>query len=221
MNKACVILVLTLLCNINLLGQTRNPKAKDAIPNKSKTVRTDTDSDCMLYNTYSPSQRLVKYPFSKALQVFAVSFKSNAGQKTDTTNLQNEYNKRGLQIKKGILDTTTLIEKKKLTMDQIDHLTALLYNIDYKYKKRSHIIETMSCYEPRNALIFLDKNEQVFDYLEICFSCLRSNSQNDKFDIGSECTQKYELMSNYFKKIGVNYGTLGSDYHFEELRYLK
>lgn len=183
-------------------------------------------SDCSFTNKYTPQQRLAMYPFSKAAKVLAVSYKYR-GIDIDSTNDVNNFPRRGLYINNGILDTTTLIETKKLKTRQIDELTRLIFNTGYKNKWKLHIADFGKCFEPRNALIFLNSDDKVIDYLEICFECKQHYSKSELFDIGILCNQKYELFSNYFKSVGVSYGTIGRDYReedskdWEELRKLR
>jgi hypothetical protein len=174
-------------------------------------------SDCSFTNKYTPQQRLAMYHFSKATKVLAVYYKYR-GIDTDNTNGLNNFPRRGLYINNGILDTTTLIETKKLKTKQIDELTKLIFNTDYKNKWKLHMVDFGKCFEPRNALIFLDSDDKVIDYLEICFECKQNYSKSELFDIGILCNQKYELFSNYFKSIGVSYGTIGRDYREEDIK---
>ncbi|WP_124587295.1 hypothetical protein [Pedobacter sp. KBW06] len=204
---------------------------------KKKTQKTNTlaywernykaeFSDCSFTNKYTPQQRLAMYPFSKATKVWAVSYKYR-GIDTDEHNDLNNFPGRGLYVRDGVLDTTTLIEIKKLKTQQIAELTDLIFNTGYKTKWKVHIEEFGKCFEPRNALIFLNSEDKVIDYLEICFECKQNHSKSELFDIGILCNQKYELFSSYFKSIGVSYGTIGRNYReednkeWEELRKLR
>lgn len=49
----------------------------------------------------------------------------------------------------------------------------------------------------------------------------KSSSSSDKFDIGTLCTKKYKMFSDYFKNIGIIYSTLGRDYHEEDTKEYK
>lgn len=196
--------------------------------NKKKAQKTNTVanweknykvkfSDCGFKNKYSAQQRLAMYPFSKAVKVLAVSYKYSGIDTEEASDLKN-FPRRGLHINNGTLDTTTLIEIKKLQPGQTDELTNLIFNTDYKNKWKFHSIEFGKCFEPRNALIFLNSDDKVIDYLEICFECKQNYSKSGLFDIGILCNQKYELFSNYFKSIGVSYGTIGRNYREEDIK---
>lgn len=217
-----IILLLNITCfaifaqNTTKLPLKKKVAKTHTIDNWEKNYKEEF-SDCGFSNKFTLQQRLSKYPFSKAAKVLAVSFKYRGIGPDDTDDLNNSQ-KRGLHIKNGILDTTTLIETKKLSPKQIDDLTQLIFNTDFKKKNELHMIDFGKCFEPRNALIFLSSENQVIDYLEICFQCKQNYSKSQQFDIGILCTQKYELLSNYFKSIGVPYGTLGRDYREEDIK---
>ncbi|NQX42996.1 hypothetical protein SAMN05421820_11445 [Pedobacter steynii] len=232
MKKTLQIILLLNISFFTLFAQNTKRISK-----KKKAYKTNTladweknykkeFSDCGFTNKYTAKQRLAMYPFSKAAKVLAVSYKYG-GIDTDETNDLKNFPRRGLRINNGILDTTTLIETKKLKPEQTDELTRLFFNTDYKNKSELHLIEFAKCFEPRNALIFLNSDDKVIDYLEICFECKQNYSKSELFDIGILCNQKYELFSHYFKSIGVSYGTTGRDYReedrkdWEELRKLR
>lgn len=145
--------------------------------------------------------------------MLAVSYKYEGMLEEDEL---DDSPKRGLHVKDGILDTTTLVEIIVLNTKQIDKLTNLIFNTDYKKKWEFYTIDAGKCFEPRNALIFVDAKGIVLDYLQICFSCKQNYSKSDKFDIGVLCNDKYQLFSDYFKNVGVSYGTLGKDYREED-----
>jgi len=193
---------------------TKEKAAKNGLVADWEKNFKEENSDCMFYNKYTAKQRLTKYPFSKATKVLAVSYKYQ-GIDPESESKETKTPKTGLLINDGILDKTTLIEIKTLDAKQVDELTNLFFNTNYKKRDAMHSIISGKCFEPRNAFIFIDSDAQVLDYLEICFECYQNHSSSNKLDIGILCTQKYQMFSDYFKKIGVIYGTLGKDYHEE------
>jgi hypothetical protein len=222
MKKTPLIILLLNLSFFTLYAQDTKPIRKKKVQ-KTNTIEDweknfkEEFSDCIFTNKYSAQRRLAFYPFSKAAKVLAVSYKY-AGLDIDESNDLKNFPRRGLHIKNGILDTTTLIEIKKLKPEQTDELTNLIFNTDYKNKSELHVAALGKCFEPRNALIFLNADDKVIDYLEICFECKQNYSKSKRFDIGTLCNQKYELLSNYFKSIGVQYGTFGRNYGEEDIR---
>ncbi|NRF37193.1 hypothetical protein [Pedobacter foliorum] len=221
MKKTIPFIVLLCLCYSALFAQVpKSTKKKVAraksITNWEKDLKEE-NSDCAFYNKYTNEQRLAKYPFSKAAKVLAVSYKYRGfGQEPEGK--QDESPRRGLYVNNGVLDTTTLIEIKQLSKKQINELTKLIFNTDYKKKDEMHFESFGKCFEPRNAFIFLSANDKVLDYIEICFTCSQNQPSSNKFYIGVLCTQKYQLFSDYFKNVGVVYGTLGKEYHEEDIK---
>jgi len=176
----------------------------------------DWFDDCVFTSRYTVDQRLKKYPFSKAVKVLAVSYRclnvpeDQAVQDSLEKGLLSAEEKKlrgGLHIVKDSLDYSTLQEFKQLNQDQINQLTNLIYNTNYK-KIGFNSTGGASCYNPRNAIIFFDEKGKVYDYLEICFACQHYASKSDRLDVGVVCTQKYDMLRKYFISVGVTYGTI-------------
>lgn len=161
----------------------------------------DSDSECGPNKKLSIKQRLSFYPFNVARKVMLISF-----------DLFGEY---GNQVP---IENKTIIEKliknkTILSFENVDKLTNLLYNIGYKKPKaKFHSISKGTCYEPRNAIVFLDQNSKVIDYIGICFSCETHICSSDKIKEFNYCTNKYALLANFFSLNGVKYGTRGDGY---------
>lgn len=158
------------------------------------------------------------YPFNKAAKVLAVSYHDAWDKEADITydtpdtatnkaEPENEIVDHGIRIDNGVLDTSHLVEIKKLNAAQIDRLTDLLYNTGYKKEGVNQIEEGM-CFKPRNAFIFINEQGKVYDYLQICFECMQYSSPSEMINIGDVCNQKYELLNNYFISIGIKTGTI-------------
>jgi len=62
------------------------------------------------------------------------------------------------------------------------------------------------CYNPRNAILFKDKNGKVFEFIEICFECKRVRESSEKISLGQMCDQKLDMIKDIFKKAGIEYG---------------
>ena len=118
-------------------------------------------------------------------------------------------------IKPGefVVDYRRIEEFRDLSKKAIDSLTDILYNIGYTPIKCSIYIsdEGTSCYEPRNAILFLDKHGKVIQYIELCFTCKRYFLSSAKIKNGIYCHQKFEMLKNYFLAQGINYGTSITD----------
>lgn len=174
--------------------------------------------NCTFTTHYSVAQRLNKYPFSKAAKILAVSFNGdpdpnpeinldNPKQKPDTLTYKEQQLLKGLTIINNRLDYSTLYEVKTLNQDQIIHLTNIMYNAVYKKILANTADIGHSCYNPRNAFVFLNKQGRVIDYLEICFECKQYESKYGKLNIGDYCTQKFDMIKKCFVDAGIKHGT--------------
>jgi hypothetical protein len=194
------------------------PHIKHEIP-KSKLYY----NDCVFTNRYTISQRLRKYPFSKAVKILAISYDGTgegneplilaSGDTVDEVTHKKfiKHKPQGLYFKSDTLDYVSTFEIKQLTPQQINRLTNILYNTDVRihndYADPSH-----SCFNPRNALIFFDKNGKVFDYLEICFECEKIESKSGEIYFNSACNQGLDLVKKFLIDLGIKYGTVTKKY---------
>lgn len=167
--------------------------------------------DCVFNNRFSLAQRLAKYPFSKAMKIIAVSY-SDANPREFQSKSKTDTNfKTGLNIKNKRLYYSSLKEIIQLKPKQIVELSNIIYNTAYRRKDEVNYSMQGKCFEPRNALIFYDKHNRIFDYVEVCFECHNFSSLSDQITIGTVCTQKYDLLKQFFVNSGIKYGTLKTD----------
>jgi hypothetical protein len=182
-------------------------------PPKPPSAQQIINDDCVFTNKYSIVKRLKYYPFSKAVKILAVSYHLQDVPSevfVDTSKLvinPVDTLKSGLHIKNGRLNYSSLIEVKTLSQKQVNDLTTLIYNTNYR-KPGLNAADNGACFNPRNALIFYDKNGKVFDYIQICFECLVAESLSNKVTIGTLCNQKYTLLKKFFINAGIRYGTI-------------
>ena len=186
---------------------------------RAEKAHKDSYDDCAFTQKYSIRQRLKHYPFSTAVKIIAVSYKCEfppdveifVADSTQYDTLSKKLNDTvfdtGLHINNSRLNWTSIKEFIVLNSLQVNNLTNIIYNTDFKVHDVFNSTIGGACYNPRNALLFYDKNGNIFDYLEICFECHESKSMSDRIKVGTECTQKYELLRRYFSSLGINYGT--------------
>jgi hypothetical protein len=149
----------------------------------------DTKYNCTERYHYSLKERLSHYPFNIATNVMLVSFNENY---------------HGLPIKHDTVCILKLKEKKLLNSVQVDSLTSILYNIGQKGNVFK--LTMASCYEPRNAILFINAKGKAVQFIEICFACGRTKESDEKIDNGITCNQKLELIRSFFIKQGIKYG---------------
>lgn len=198
------------------LKHSSSPKIRYPLP-KDKIYY----NDCVFTHKYTIAQRLKKYPFSNAAKVLAVSYDGgpepnyDININGDTINpLTNEkvvnFKRHGLLFKNDTLDYACSFELKQLTSKQVNRLTNVLFNTNIKIPNDS-ADPGHNCFNPRNAFIFFDKNGKVFDYIEICFECERTESKSGKIYLGP-CNQKFDMVKKFFIDLGIKYGTITKDY---------
>ena len=161
--------------------------------------------DCARVKDIPPAERANNYPFNNARQIQLVSFKSSYDS------VWGQYYKDSLPRENDTVVYSKLFEIKTLSHSQIDTLTDLIYNYDNKfdYRPKGKVYFTgtsMNCYNPRNAILFIDKDKKVFEFIEICFECDKFNSSSDRVSFGTDCNQKLELIKSFFHNIGIEYG---------------
>jgi hypothetical protein len=173
-------------------------------------------NDCVFTHKYSILQRIKKYPFSKVAKILAVSYdggpEPNVDIIIDSAKMKKPVKMKphGLIFNKGKLDTSSLFEIKQLTSAQVNRLTNMMFNTDFKVHN-NYVIGTAACFDPRNAFIFFDKNGKVFDYIEICFECKRTESKSGRVFLGCGCNQELDMTKKFFIDLGIKYGTITND----------
>jgi hypothetical protein len=200
--KYVFLIFITLFINLIVVGQK---KATAAAPPKVQTKRQleleEKNHECIRKQATSFSVRLKNYPFNTTSQVKLVSFL----QKLDNDNADDENKYTELPKLNDTICYSKLHEIKNLSITEIDTLTDILYNTGFRGPtiRESEI----GCYEPRNAILFIDKNGQTFEYIEICFQCEKVTVSSDRITIGEICNQKFSLIKRFFKSKGIKYGT--------------
>jgi hypothetical protein len=147
--------------------------------------------NCKHLNTYNLNERLSFYPFNKAIKVKIVAFKGKDFEAS-------------LIDKEGKINYKQIDEIKTLNAVQIDSLTSLVYNFGLIPNALPNN-EWAKCYQPRNGILFIDKNYQVFEWMEICFQCFQHRISSKKIDFVDNCPLRYILLKDFFRKSGIEY----------------
>lgn len=163
--------------------------------------------NCVRVRNTSAKERMKHYPFNKATQIQIVSFDGTVyiGIKGSISVISPRP-----ELISSPEDTVfkSVLPKENITLNkmQIDSLTDILYNYGFSRPQRG--LKTVDCYEPRNAVVFLDSNGRAFDFLEVCFECNKTQSYSHKIGIGGLCDGKLEMMQALFLHAGMKHGTL-------------
>jgi len=153
------------------------------------------------------SSRLNEYPFNAAVKVRIVSFNLDYdGELVITPIGSTEANEKELPVNLsnivGRNDLPGFAQSKMLTLIEVTKLTDILYNVCPKYIISSYT--KLGCYEPRNAILFYDENDQVFQYIEICFECRENETKPKKLNIlDNFCSYGYDELKTFFEENGI------------------
>lgn len=198
-----------LLIQITFGQKTTATKPKIRHATEKEQEFNDRSNDCIKHTTRSFTERLKNYPFNIAAQIQLVSFKHN------TADDKFDGYKDSLPRNNDTICYSKLNEIRNLTYTQVDKLTDVLYNYGYRREiNDTNLIYTdisLQCYNPRNAILFLDSLGKVFEFIEICFECDKTKESSDKVNLGVSCNQKLGLIKRFFIEIGVDYGTKNYD----------
>lgn len=162
---------------------------------------------------YSAKEILNTFPLNKATKVKIISYNTDfisefpiplppIGGKIDSIEIKKIIANRKFPIKleniigkenlEGINQTKTLNYKETL------ELSNLLFNTCGKFPNNARRVSM--CFFPRNAILFYDENDQVFDFLEVCFECHRMEAISEKAtEINDMCDDFYTKLEKYFQ----------------------
>ncbi|SHG80514.1 hypothetical protein SAMN04488109_1925 [Chryseolinea serpens] len=153
---------------------------------KMKRAERKDDPDnyrCYYRPKFSAKERMKNYPFNVAAQVVLTSYELDFMAK-----------------KEGTPD----LERIVLSKIQIDSLTDLLFN--NFYKGEIWRIEGVGCFQPRNAIVFVDAAGKEFERADVCFECLNYHTGPTEFKFGDDCKYKMSLLDPFFASCGIKIG---------------
>lgn len=165
------------------------------LPTKRQRLLSETNTHCKTHNKYSVDQRRGFYPFSISNRIELISYTW-----PDSVVMGGE-----IPMKNGYLNTALVRERKILSTAQTDSLTQILYNVGYKGHFFTEV--DIKCYNPRNAIVFFDTRGKLAAFIELCFECQKYRVSSQKIRTGDFCVEKYELLREFFSKVGIEYGT--------------
>ncbi|HRE77971.1 MAG TPA: hypothetical protein PLL09_09105 [Flavobacterium sp.] len=138
---------------------------------------------------------------TKKIEIIAF-YARDKWDREDRSMYVNYIKNNNIEIKEKYLRNRIL-----LNLDQINKLKSELGNC------KTEDWEIGSCYWPRHILIFTNAKNEIFGYIELCFSC--GNTQSSKnLNFLARCALKQEKL---FKEFGITY----FDDTEEEIKKLK
>lgn len=181
------------------------------------TCQEDLEN-CFRVDDLSVEDRNYRYPFDKASKIVFASFEDESTKLKSFEN--NKLNKEGytsyfqgeimqiyfdsLRNDKSKYNPELFEEKVELSEAQKDEFTDLIYNFGNNHKDA--VIWGANCYRPRNAILFFDENNQLIEFIEICFECNRYKTSSFKVDLNINCGEKLSLLKDLFEQAGIEYG---------------
>lgn len=166
---------------------------------------------------YSTKEVLNTFPLNKAFKVKIISYNINfisefptplppIGGKIDSTEIKKIIANRKFPIKlKNILGKENIEginQTKTLNYNDAIELSSLLFNTCGKFT--NDLRRVSMCFFPRNAILFYDENDKVFDFLEICFECHRMEALSEQATkINDMCDNFYTKLEKYFQSKGL------------------
>jgi hypothetical protein len=194
MIRQIISIAFLILTHIVYGQKPKNKLAKipPGIPTKKEMETEERNHNCIKTVNRTFKARLKNYPFNISTQIQFVSF-------IDSTRIENS-----LPTVNDTICYSKLKEVKTLTFTYVDKLTDIFYN--YGFRGTTYTISQKSCYNPRNAILFLDNKGKAFEFIEICFECSRIQESSEKISVGDLCDQKMGMLKELFKKVGIEYG---------------
>ncbi|MCQ6958486.1 hypothetical protein [Mucilaginibacter aquariorum] len=227
MKRVFLLLFVMLSLPCLLFGQRKKYRLPPPLPpSKKENALAEKHAQCFNSHTYNALQRRDFVPFNKALTVKLISF--------DVDNEPNRpvYDDNGKFIEGDTTKQDTVLvltpmaknnfslnlrkvkEIKTLTTADVDALTEIMYNIG-ETPVKADFLEIAdpgySCYNPRNAILFMDIKGQITHYIEICFECHRYYFSSSKMRSIAYCTQKMDLLKQFFFKKNIRFGTIRNE----------
>ncbi|GEM53696.1 hypothetical protein EB1_34860 [Empedobacter brevis NBRC 14943 = ATCC 43319] len=149
---------------------------------------------------FSSEERLKNYPFNNSENIVFISYTQKQPGLIGTE-LSKYLSKLYKKTKK--FEPEDVNEAYYLGKEDINELTDVFYN--YGYNKGNITVSSSGCYMPKNAILFLDSEDYLSDYIEICFECGVVKFSNEKMNLGYNCSDKLGLIKKLFEKYNIKY----------------
>jgi hypothetical protein len=154
---------------------------------------------CYYKNPIPLEERMKKEPFDvmKKIEIVTIDIRQS------DTILDNSNGKR------GFIEKITLTQKDIDTVSQVLNYTTettQIRKLPSGLKKSDLGISQADCCVPRHALLFYDKNDEIYLKWKICFECNCNRSVRKGKYMGEryiDYYEQYETLRLLFKRIGI------------------
>ncbi|MES2279475.1 MAG: hypothetical protein V4592_25810 [Bacteroidota bacterium] len=209
----CILFCLMLWLPVLVWGQRKLPRPLPGPPSRADNKCADKADQCLNSHKYNAKQRRAFYPFNVAKNIRLISYESMrpyAAIRIENMAVDEPGDIiSGVKPGEFVVDYSQVKEFIDLSKTSIDALTDILYNVGFTPIKCNiyNANPGYSCYEPRNAILFTDKNGKVVQYMEFCFACQRYYLSSARIRNAIYCEQKFDMIRNFFASQAVKYGT--------------
>ncbi len=174
--------------------------------------------DCGWHGNKSTEERNSLFPFNKTEKIVLISYLSKQAVFKKSDYLPDEDKEsliRRLYPYEYVFNTNTKEHiyhanaKVEINDFRIEKLSHILINYTLKEKTGGrYVITETKCYDPKNAILFLDKENKIISVFEICFECFSSHLNPDPDGINFytqiyECWPKLELLKEFLIENGI------------------
>jgi hypothetical protein len=144
------------------------------------------------------------FPYNNTETIKLVSFKFDypVVNESDTTEMKIKAYEPETPRINGQIDMTKMFEVKTLDQQGEGKLMKILMNYDHQ-----DVNEVVFCYDPRNGIVFLDKDQQIIGYIEVCFECRKVKTEPSKVTISTLFPDEFKTLKKFFRDVGITYGT--------------
>lgn len=171
---------------------------------------------CGWYGKKTIEERNKIFPFNKTKKIMLVSYLGTSdgllkkGDKRDFDQANGIIKTQNIRLE-GMEFSYKVKEEVLLDEKEVNDLSDILVNYTLKEKpKGTLLLSEMTCYEPRNSVLFLDENDIVISNFEICFECFKTrmypDSEINAYSQIEECFSRFKLLKDFFSENGIKYG---------------
>ena len=158
-------------------------------------VRYQTETGYSQNNQRVPLPEVMKrFPFNKTAKVKLVSFKP-----IPPDSFFFVMPKRS----NGAINFDQMFEVKTISKELIEKIADILINFKPTIDARG---QSLGCYDPRNAIIFIDKSDKIIGHIEICFECIIYLCEPPMEFSRPLFREKLEVLRGIFISAGIDYG---------------
>lgn len=162
-------------------------------------IAAECNTGCVFYPRYSKEQLRSFFPFNVAKSAVVLAFEPPFYADT-------------VRVTTDTFGYTQVHELLPLSNTMMDSLASLMRNVlpanhYLKHKNCKTFEGSAACYNPRHAIIFLDKANKEIAKLEVCFECRKSFMlPGDQFKNEITCTGWLDLLHQFIAACGIQYG---------------